>query len=223
MGKMIIDIALSSCARVELLQNSVLSFIDSVVSEHTFRWVIVEDKVDDPDRQKEGKKWIQENKDFFDEIIFSERKLTYVFCFGEVLKYVNSKIFIRWEDDFEFQRDFDIDPMIETVQKHHKDYEPVNMANISFKRNYCDTSEYKQVGNNLLESPLFSIGPGVFNTKLTRDIVNLSGTGECHEFGVLTPSMNKLGYKSYIWGGKDEPFLLDHVGKKMGYNKGDYK
>jgi len=215
---MIIDIALSSCARVELLQNSVLSFIDSVESEHTFRWIIVEDKVDDADRQQVGRNWIQTHSGMFDEIIYSEKKLTYVFCFSEVLKYVKSDYFVRWEDDFEFKHDIDIDPMIETLIKHNE-----NMANISFKRNYCDTSEFTQVGEDLIESPLFSIGPGVFNTKLTSDIVNLSGTGECHEFGVLTPSMNKLGYKSYIWGSKDEPFLLDHIGKNLGYNKGDYK
>ena len=109
------------------------------------------------------------------------------------------------------------------------------IANVSFKRNYCDTSDMierellpkiKSITGKpqkVLESPLFSIGPGVFNTKLTREIVNYSGTGECHENKVLTPSMNKLGYKSYIWGSKKEPFLLDHIGKKLGFNKGDYK
>jgi len=240
---MIIDVALSSCARAELLEKSIQSFFMNVETKHKLRWIIVEDKVDDKRRQEAGRKWILDNFYRFDKIIYSEKKLTYVYCFGEVLKYVTSDYFIRWEDDFEFQRLINIDPIIDTLMYHDKEKVDNNIspiANISFKRNYCDVTDFTQrlVSNSkeyvneytapscmfdLIESPLFSIGPGIFNTKLTREIVDLSGTGECHEFGVLTPSMDRLGYKSFIWGSKEEPFLLDHVGKKLGFKKGEYK
>ena len=220
---MIIDVGLSSCARVELLEDSMQSFKESVITKHKLRWIIVEDEVDDPRRQERGRKWIVDNFHYFDKIVYSGTKLTHVFCFGEMLKHIESDYFIRWEDDFKFQRNIDIDPMFDVLEHDNE-----NMANISFKRNYCDTSNFMQfidgrTGDFRLASPLFSIGPGVFNTKLTREIVDYSGTGECHEYGVLTPSMNKLGYKSYIWGSKEDPFLLDHVGKNLGFNKGDYK
>ena len=143
---MIIDIALSSCARAELLEKSIQSFSENVVTKHKLRWIIVEDKVDDPKRQEAGRKWILDNFYRFDEIIYSEKKLTYVYCFGEVLKHVTSDYFIRWEDDFEFQRLIDIDQMIEVLGGHWCDDLGL-IANISFKRNYCDVSTFKQHDN----------------------------------------------------------------------------
>ena len=70
---MVIDVGLSSCARVELLQDSILSFLSNVITRHTLRWIIVEDKVDDQKRQEAGRKWIIDNFHYFDKVVYSER------------------------------------------------------------------------------------------------------------------------------------------------------
>ena len=216
---MIIDVALSSCARVEMMEASIASFRENIKTRHTLRWIIVEDKVDDVERAEKGRQWIDDNKALFDKIVYSDVNLTYVYCYGEILKHVESDIFIRYEDDFLFTRQIDIDPIISVVEKHR------TVAAIVLKRDDAITyamDEYVIDGCVLLDQELFSVSAGVFNTEVARKIVGYSGTGQCHEWGVLTPAKKALGYSTYIWGGRDEPYVIEHVGKREGHIKGTY-
>ena len=52
---MIIDVLLSSCARPDVLDVSVKSFLDKVKThKHSFRWVILEDYVEDSTEGSKG-------------------------------------------------------------------------------------------------------------------------------------------------------------------------
>ena len=105
------------------------------------------------------------------------------------------------------------------------------MATLAFKRNDSELTDNEQFLSdgtikNIIkatELPIYTVSTGLFNTKTAREIVGYSGAGECHENKVLTPAMNKLGYMAYVVGGKDEPHLLNHTGKKLGYIKGKWK
>ena len=217
-----IDVAISSCARVDILDRAINTFLKYVKSKNGFRLIICEDKVDDANRQKIGKKWIDDHIHLFDKVVYSDKKLTYIYCFSEILKYIKSTYFFRLEDDVVFHEDIDIDKIIEFMienkhtlsqvifkRKNHDLLNPIDVVN--------DTTRYIQ----LIDS--YSIATGVFNLEWTRKIVGLSGTEQCHEAGVLMPSMHALGGKSSVIYGKSTTHALDCIGDSLGYKKGSWK
>lgn len=214
-----IDIALSSCARVEMMEDAIASFKAYVKTKHNTRWFILEDKVDDAARAEKGRRWIENNRSMFDEVIFADTKMTLVYFWYELLKHVKSDIFIHIEDDLNFQYFCDIDPIISVVENHK------NISSIVFLRDDAkvETMQEETIdGHTLINQELFSVSVGVFNTDAARKIVDYSGTNQCHEWGTLTPAKKALGYSSYIWGGKTDPYILEHIGKKKGFRKGAY-
>jgi len=217
-----IDVAISSCARIDILENAINTFFEHVKSKEGFRLVICEDKVDDAKRQAIGKEWIEEHADFFDTIIFSEKKLTYVYCFSEILKYIKSDYFFRLEDDVVFYEKIDVDSIIEFMEENKS-----MISQAIFKRKLHKLRSPITITNNTgrkIETVNFySIATGVFNLDWTKKIVGLSGTEECHESKVLTPSMRKLKAVSSIVYGKSMHYALDCVGDQMGYKKGAWK
>lgn len=217
-----IDVAISSCGRVDILEKAVNTFLKHVKSKEGFRLVICEDKVDDPNRQEIGRKWIESNKNLFDQIIYSDRKLTYVYCFSEILKYINSEYFFRLEDDVVFHEDIDVDAIIEFM-KSMKD----SVSQVIFRRVKHNTSvigeSFNNTGRKIVITGSYSIATGIFNLDWTNKIVGLSGTEQCHEAGVLTPSMRKLGATSSVIYGKSTEHALDCVGDSLEYKKGSWK
>ena len=217
-----IDVAISSCARVDILERAIDTFLTHVKSNEGFRLVICEDKVDDPSRQKKGKKWIEDHVYLFDKVIYSDKKLTYVYCFSEILKYIKSSYFFRLEDYVVFHEDIDVD----TIKEFMVENEDV-VSQVIFKRKEHDFIDRVNINNNtgrrvqLVDS--YSIATGVFNLEWTKKIVGLSGTNECHESGVLAPAMCKLGAKSSILYGITTDHGLDCVGDSFGYKKGSWK
>lgn len=216
-----IDVAISSCARVDILDRAVSTFLDHAKSKDGFRLIICEDKVDDPNRQDAGRDWIINNANLFDEIVFSDNKLTYVYCFSEILKYIKSPYFFRLEDDVVFHEDIDVDKIIEFMDENK------NVAETIFMRKKHNLSNPTNIDNNTGRSMqlvgFYSIATGVFNTKWTNDIISLSGTGQCHEGSVLTPAMHKLGANSSVIYGKNTTHVVDCVGDSLGYKKGSWK
>jgi len=217
-----VDVAISSCARVDILDKAINTFLASAQSIDGFRLIICEDKVDSTNRQKIGKKWIKDNFYLFDEIIYSRKKLTYVYCFSEILKYVKSPYFFRLEDDVVFHENINVDKIIEFMIEN-KD----TLSQVIFKRkehnlrtpiNIDDVDDRKiQLVN------FYSIATGIFNLEWARKIVSLSGTSQCHESRILTPAMRKLGAKSSVLYGKGTSHALDCVGDSLGYKKGSWQ
>lgn len=216
-----IDVAISSCARVDVLEKSVHSFIKHVKSKEGFRLVICEDKVKDKYRRKEGLVWLQANKDLFNNIIYADKYLTYVYCFSEILKYINSSYFFRLEDDVVFHESIDVDSIIDFMKE-----QPI-ISQVIFKRKKhivrSSININNSTGRNIDLADFYSIATGLFNLDLTRKIVGLSGTEQCHESSVLTPSMVKLGLKSSVIEGVRAKHALDCVGDSLGYIKGSWK
>jgi hypothetical protein len=216
-----IDVAISSCARTDILEMAISSFRKHIISKEKFRLIICEDIVDDKERQSNGKEWIEKHSDWFDTIIFSDKKLTYVYCFSEILRYIESTYFFRLEDDVEFFEDIEIDLIVDYLNQNK------NISQAIFRRDVHNLNNSKMTGSigkrDLFEVNLYSIATGIFNTNWTRKIVGLSGTKECHECKVLTPSMNTLGAKSVVIGGVKDRHALIECGNKKGYKKGKWK
>lgn len=219
---MVIDVAISSCARIDILEKAIKTFLKYVKCKDGFRLIICEDKVDDAKRQKFGRKWIEDHKSLFDKIIFSDKKLTYVYCFSEILNYIESPYFFRLEDDVVFHENIDVDKIIEFMIEN-KDI----LSQTIFRRKKHDPPNPIDVNNNtgrriqLVDS--YSIATGVFNIEWTRKIIGMSGTNQCHEAGILTPAMLKLSAKSSVVYGKSTTHALDCIGDLLGYMKGAWK
>lgn len=217
-----IDVAISSCARIDILDRAINTFLTYVKSKNGFRLVICEDKVDNPNRQKAGKKWIDEHINLFDEVIYSNKKLTYVYCFSEILKYIKSPYFFRLEDDVVFHENIDIDKIVEFMVENKS-----ILTQVIFKRKVHNLLNPINIDNGttrhiqLVDS--YSIGTGIFNLEWATKIVGLSGTEQCHEAGILTPSMHTLNGKSGVISGKNTTHALDCVGDSLGYKKGSWK
>lgn len=217
-----IDVAISSCARIDILDQAVNTFLMHVRSKKKFRLIICEDKVDNVARQRAGKGWIDKHINLFDEVIYASKKLTYVYCFSEILKYVKSPYFFRLEDDIVFHEDIDVDKIIEFMIENNN-----VVSQVIFRRKKHNLLKPKEIVNNtgrkiqLVDS--YSIATGIFNLEWTKKIVGLSGTGQCHEALVLAPAMCSFGVKSSVIYGKNTPNALDCVGDSLGYKKGSWK
>lgn len=215
-----IDVAISSCARPDILETSVESFLTHIKSRGEFRLILCEDKVEDPKRQEAGRKWIEDHSHYFDQIIYSDKRLTYVYCFSEILKYMESPYFFRLEDDVTFFEDIDVDEIIEFMEES-------SVSQTIFRReihNLTNPVEVKYISNRKTELvDFYSIATGVFNLNWTERIIGMSGTGECHESSVLTPAMLKLGAKSSVIYGVDNVHALNSIGDDLGYIKGSWK
>lgn len=218
---MAIDVAISSCARVDILEKAIETFLEYVVSKDGFRLIICEDKVNDQERQVCGKNWIEEHRDLFSKIIYSEKKLTYVYCFSEIVKYLRTPYFFRLEDDVIFDEVIDVDELI-NFMKSYKD-----LAQIIFRRETHNLTNLEEINNrlerNIQSNPFYSIATGVFNLDWTHKILEQTEKGECHEAGVLTPIMKKLKAKSFVINGKEKIAALKCIGDDLGYKKGSWK
>ena len=220
---MTIDVAISSCARPDVLEPSVQSFLKHIVSEHDFRLVLVEDQVEDAKRQAIGHAWLEANKHLFDQLVYASKRLTYVYCFSEIMHYLSSPVFFRLEDDVLFTESLHIDPLIA-----HLESQPA-LAQLVFARNKHNVVPPKGSvpshvnGHELLPNDFYSIATGLFKLDWTQRIVNHSGTGQCHESGVLTPAMRTLGAQSAVVLGTQNRQCYRHVGDDLGYVKGSWQ
>ena len=182
------DVLLSSCARVDILERAVFSFLNHVKSEDGFRIVVCEDMVEDKGRQDIGREWLEDNSSLFDEVVYADRRLTYVYCFSEILERAQSEYFFRLEDDVEFDQDINVDEIVDFMKTQD------HLAQLIFKRKVHPMTNPVPVSGierKVVLNDFFSIATGVFSTEYTKRIVDYSGTGQCHETGVLTPAMRE--------------------------------
>ena len=221
---MIIDVLINSCARPDSMDTCFKSFLRYIKTSHEFRFVIVEDKVDNEERQELGREWIEANKSFFDEIVYLPKKAGFGYHFQEVVKRGRSPYFFRLEDDQKFITDINIDPLIEILENEPDTCEIIFRRD-NHKAKVISKSKVNEI--DLTETTAYSDSIGIHNLELTKKIIDECGWNEqLHEASILTPASEKLGYKKYILGVKKylwskAPVHYIHAGKD--YRQGTWK
>lgn len=219
---MIVDVLINSCARPDILDTSIKSFRKYIKTSHDLRYVILEDKVDSISRQKNGMKWLEKNKKLFHEIHIADKKMGPGFFFAPTVKLCKTDYFFHLEDDNEFIKEIDIDPMIEVMKNN--DY----IAEIILRRGRVDKrNNPKDItidGLELTEFDIFSVATGMFNTKIVKQIIDVAGwKTQLREVQVLGKISKELDFKKYTIGHDDSSPSYIHVGPSMGYRKGAWK
>ncbi len=218
---MIIDVLINSCARPDVLEISIFSFMKMVkTNKHEFRYIIVEDKVKNEKRQKLGREWIKKNSLLFDKIIFLNEISGPGYWWAKTIKYCTSKFHLHLEDDNKFIKKVNIDPMIELLEKYK------NFIEICFSRGNLkkDLLPKKLVKDDILltEINTMSVASGVFNTNLVKQLISSIGWDQkMNEFLTLTPMTNKMGFRKFILGHDDKHYI--HLGETLNYRKGAWK
>lgn len=213
-----IDVIINSCARPDIMNVSLMTFKERIKSKHEFRYVILEDKVENELRQAYGREWINNNE--FDEIHFAEKKMGPGFFFGPAMALGQSDYIFHLEDDNEFIVDINIDPILDIMR--NDDYIVEIMLSRGKIRPSNNLGKETINGLELTKFDLFSVATGLFNTKRVKQLIDKIGWGkQLHEAGTLTPMSNELGLKKYVLGYNEQHYV--HVGAKKGYKKGAWK
>jgi len=218
---MLIDVLVNSCARPELLDVSINTFRDKIISnQHDFRYVLVEDKVDDKKRQEKGAEWIEKNKHSFDEVVFLEKKAGPGFWYAPTIALCKSLYHIHLEDDNKFIKRVNIDPIIELLQWSPEIVEVIfSRGKLNDKLNPRSVTIGKL---RLTEMDQYSVATGIFNTTLVKNLINTIGLDkQMHEAKTLTPTSKNFGFRKFVLGHDDKHYI--HVGGEKGYRKGSWK
>jgi GT2 family glycosyltransferase len=216
-----IDVIVTSCARPDILEVSLNTFMSRVkTNEHEFRYVLVEDKVDSEARQKEGAKWIEKNRKLFDKVVFLKKKAGPGFWYAKNIEHCESKYHFHLEDDNKFIVDVNIDPIIKVLQKHD------DIVQIMCSRGKINPinnpSKLTIDGVKLTEFDLYSVATGVFNTKNVKAIIDKLGwDSQLHEAGTLMPASKELKLRKFVLGHDKTHYV--HVGAQKGYKKGGWR
>lgn len=218
---MIIDILMNSCARPDLLEKSVYSTRENVTSNnHTFRWVIVEDLVDNLERRKLGRQWIENNSHLFDEIIFSDMPAVVGKYWQKIIKVCESPYHVHAEDDTNYLKKINIDSIIDFLENND------NVIEIVFCRSKVNpinrSTKIILDGLKLTESRLMSNSVGVFNTKNVKALLDEVGwESVLHENFLLTPACDVLGFRRFVLGHDEQHYI--HTGQDKKYRKGKWE
>lgn len=217
---MVIDVLVNSCARPDILEVSINTFMERIKSDHEFRWVIVEDRVSDKKRQAEGRNWIMSNVKIFNHVFFLGKKAGPGFWFAPTVRLCESDYFFHLEDDNKFIVDVDIDPIIELMKKHDDVVEIMLSRGKIRPENNLGKTIIDDI--KLTKFDLFSVATGIFNTKQVKRIIdNIGWDKQMHEAGILTPTSKKLGMRKFVLGHGTKHYA--HVGAEKGYRKGGWK
>ncbi|MHA2018425.1 MAG: hypothetical protein ACTSXY_09130 [Promethearchaeota archaeon] len=218
---MLIDILTSSCGRFDILERSIKTFKDNVyTNQHRFRWVLMEDYVEDKKRREAGLEWIAKHDHLFNQIIICKEKFGIGYQWQEIVKYCITTFHFHLEDDAEFLTGINIDPLIEIMLQKRK------LVEILWRRqNHVEVNPrpISVNGIDFVEVDFMSESNGLYNTALVMKIFKESGIGtQMHEASVSTPSSMRLGLRKYLLG-RTGQIQYTHVGKILGYDKGKYK
>lgn len=216
-----LDVLINSCARPDIMDISLKSFFKHIKTKHNLRFVIMEDKVDNKKRQKSGLKWINRNKDVFDEIHFAEKKMGPGRYFAPLVKLCKTDYFFHLEDDNQFVKDIDIDPMLDFLINNQ------NAVEIIFRRGKTDPRNHPTNctidGLKLTKMDILSNSTGVFNTSHIKRIIDeLGWNSHLNESKKLGPTAEKLGFDRYTLGYNENKIDYIHLSKKRGYRKGEW-
>lgn len=218
-----IDVAISSCGRTDILEQTIKSFHKYIKFSGKFRFVIVEDFLEKKDqgRIEERDAWLKSHASWFDTIKFNDQKAGYVHAYRDILPLLKSQLFFRLDDDTPFLEIIDIDPIIEYLNMSD------DVCQVIFRR-----QGHKLLGRKFINigkpsrqltiNPFYSVSTGIHKLDWANKIVN-TAYGVCHESSVLTPIMQKLGQTSAVANGISQRISTDDVGTKLGYVKGKWK
>lgn len=216
-----IDILINSCSRPDVLETSILTFKKYIKTSHNLRYIILEDKVNDNKRQKVGRKWLNKNKDLFDEIHLSKKRMGPGFFFAPIVKLCKTDYFFHLEDDNIFFMDIDIDPIVE-VMKNNEILEIILRRGITDPRN--NPTNIIIDGLELTQFDIFSVATGLFNTSLVEKVIDVAGwKKQLREVQVLGRISKELNLKKYTLGFNNNDKHYEHIGPKKGYKKGGWK
>tara|TARA_Y100001954_G_C15793649_1_gene596416 strand:- start:156 stop:839 length:684 start_codon:yes stop_codon:yes gene_type:complete len=197
-----ISVVISSCSRLRLLKKSIASLQESLVSTCKLNYILVEDFVDEPERRKESRDWLENNVDIFSKVVFLNTKAGFGKHFQEAVKNVESDFFFRMEDDQIFRRKIFLDPLLDIL------YSDNSLASISLRRPKDNRDCIRNLVINDIEfqqTTFFSDSLGLFNTSLTKSLIDTCGWDSLlHEKKVMTPASVKLGLKKFILGKKNK-------------------
>lgn len=217
-----LDVLINSCSRPDILEVSINTFRRHIKTRHKLRYIILEDKVEDPQRQALGKKWIEKNKSLFDEIHYSEKRLGPGFFFAPIVGLCKTPYFLHLEDDNEFFMDINIDPIIELMKRYNNVLEIILRRGTTDKRN--NPVDVVIDGIQLTEFELFSVATGIFNTNLVKQVFDKIGWAtQMKEAKILKPTSNELMLKKYTLGFNGDYKHYNHVGPSYKYIKGAWR
>lgn len=217
------DVAISSCGRIDVLEQTIKSFQQHIRFSGGFRFVIVEDFLEGDDQKRAPARdtWLESHATWFDVVKFNSQKASYVHAYRDVLPLLQSQLFFRLDDDTPFLEMTDIDPIVEYLNASD------DVCQVIFRRlgHRLPDQESVSVGEpprQLTINPFYSVSTGIHKLDWARKIVDV-GKGVCHEAGVLTPIMRNLGQTSAVADGMAQQIATDDVGMRLGYIKGAWK
>ncbi len=216
-----IDVIISSCGRVDVLERTMMSLNNNVKTKDFLRVVLAEDLLIDQKRIDIRDAWIADNRQLFDEIHYSKKKLGYVRAYDFAVKFAESDIFLRLDDDTPFTEEVDIDE----IMRHIASTEKICQAIFSRQGHVFvgdNSSLILDSGRPIIENDFYSVSTGLHKTSFARTITGLAG-GECHESSILTPIMLREKKTSCVIGGITKKNATDDIGTKLGYIKGGWK
>jgi len=222
-----IDVAINSCGRTDVLEFSMRSFREHIKTKRTLRYLLMEDKIDDPRQDDNRREWIEKHRDWFDEVIFSKKKLGVKYGLTALMKHVNSDIFLRQDDDNIYIKDIDVDPIIDMMRENKE-----SIAHIQWKRSVKNVFEYKgrdcELGGiKLVAIRMYSNCAGIFSKEWAEKIMKLTNGCWSPPKTVSAPAMRRLkgnNYSlSYYLGSTFDIPNCVHLGKLMSYKKGKWK
>lgn len=217
-----LDVLVNSCARPDIMDISMSSFFKHIKTKHKLRFVLMEDKVDDEERQKAGLEWINKNRHIFDEVHFAEKKMGPGKYFAPTVKLCKSDYFFHLEDDNQFIADIDIDPLLDFLVNNQ------NAVEIIFRRGPTDPRNHPTNcvvdGIELTRMDILSNSAGVFNALHIKRIIDEIGwKSHLNESKLLGPTAEKFGLSRYTLGFNESGPNYIHLSKKRGYRKGEWK
>jgi len=214
-----IDVVVTSCARPEMLERTVVSFKENVRFSGDMRMILIEDFVEDDERRIAGRSWIEKNSSLFDEVVVMKENVGPYRQFQNAASRVDAPYMFKMDDDAEFIAEIDLDAMVEIMAQDG------TLAQLILRR-----GEHKEVSpsvekvgaHEIVVHDFYSISFGIHRMIDVRRLFGKIGWDtEAHESGVLTPTARKLCMRCAIFGRNNVHYR--HVGGEMGYDKGKWK
>ena len=170
MEKEIMDLLITSSSRVECLQKTMNSFFKYVKYSGDIRIILHEDFV----IKKESKKVIEwaENQPFFDKIIQTQPAQRLGKAIESLLNECNDELALKWEDDWEFIKELNLDNVIQ-IFDDHKDVNQI-MFNKKINPGFRQGFDHKEI------------------------ILNEQSLTLCREWG-MAPAIWRLGWIKSKW------------------------